>query len=519
MRTKHVPLADTNSFSGIFLDYINKKEELTPFYNLYPSIENFEDLLTTRQLSSHHRSTLVDVLSQQYGPLNTPEAVEFNIHSLTNSKTFTVTTGHQLNIFTGPLYFIYKILTVINTCRQLKAKYHDYHFVPVYWMASEDHDFAEINHFNLFGKKYEWETPQKGPVGKFKPYTLNNLIDQINESLPLFEQAYLDHNNLAGAVRFYVNELFGDQGLVVVDADNKKLKKLFAPIIREDILENRSYTMVTKASQALKDIGYNDQAFSREINFFYMHKDIRERIEKDGELYKVVNTDITLTREELSSLIDHKPHYFSPNVIMRPVYQETILPNLAYVGGPSEIAYWLQLQETFIYYHLNFPILMPRNFVTVFTKSLDRKMKKLKLREQDVFLDVHLLKERYLKRHGENMHELNAEKKKIDQVFNKIKAKAIEIDGSLEGFIRAECSKALKSIENIGKRLKKAEESNNEVAMNQIDSLKEKLFPGGTLQERHDNFLNFYINNHHFVRQVREKLDPFEFSMHILHEA
>ena len=223
MKLEKVTLDETECFAPIFLDYINQKDALKPFYNTFPSVENFEKLIKDRQLSEDHRAILVHVLNRQYGALDKPEAVDFNIHSLGNDKTFTITTGHQLNIFTGPLYFIYKIVTVINACKSLKQQYPDCHFVPVYWMASEDHDLEEISHFNLFGKKYQWETDQKGPVGRMKPHSLNSVIDQLPESVPLFEQAYLDHDNLADAVRYYVNELFGDQGLVVVDADNPNI--------------------------------------------------------------------------------------------------------------------------------------------------------------------------------------------------------------------------------------------------------------------------------------------------------
>ena len=519
MKLEQVNLEETECFSSIFIDYIQQKEGLKPFYDTFPTVQNFESLIEKRQLPMSHRTTLVSLLAEQYGPLPHSETVEFNIHSLTNEKTFTVTTGHQLNIFTGPLYFIYKIVTVINACKQLKAAYPKYHFVPVYWMATEDHDLAEINHFNLFGKKYEWDTPQTGPVGKMKPHSLNALIDSLPEAVPLFEKAYLDHDRLADAVRFYVNELFGDQGLIVVDADHKKLKHLFAPVIKKELFENTSNELVSATSQKLEAAGYKNQAFSREINFFYMENGLRERIVREGEQFKVLNTDKVFSETEMIDLLDKHPEHFSPNVIMRPLYQEVILPNLAYVGGPAEIAYWLQLKDVFDHHEVFFPALMPRVFGLIVNKANEKKVQKLKLTGKQLFQSAHKLKEMYLQKHGENGYELTDERKVMDMVFNRIKAKAEEIDGSLTGFIGAEGAKTFKTLENIAKRLKKAEEQNNETAMSQIDNIKEKLFPGNGLQERHDNFLNFSLNNPGFIPELLEKFDAFSYRFHILHDV
>lgn len=518
MKLEFVDFEETECFSSIFIDYINQKEELKPFYHTFPEDNQFKELIDKRQMSSADRLQLVKVLAEQYGPLNAPEAVEFNIHSLANKKTYSVTTGHQLNIFTGPLYFIYKIVTVINACNHLKTLHPDCHFVPVYWMASEDHDLEEISHFNLFGKKYKWETSQKGSVGKMKPHSINNLIDQLPDPVPLFEKAYLNYDSLSEAVRFYVNELFGNHGLIVLDADDRRLKSLFAPIIEKEIFENKSNELVNASSERLEAAGYKNQAFSREINFFYMEKGLRSRIVREGDKFKVLDTDKEFSKEEIKSLIHEKPELFSPNVIMRPVYQETILPNLAYVGGPAEIAYWLQLKDVFEHHNVFYPALMPRVFSLVVNKALQKKVSKLKLKASDIFKQTHKIKEAYLQKHAESAFDLYAERGLIGEIFDKIKVKTEEIDGSLTGFVGAEGNKVLKSLENISKRLKKAEESNNETAMQQIDTIKEKLFPNGSLQERHDNFLNFYLNQPGFIDMLLLKFDSFAYKFHVLQD-
>ena len=264
---------------------------------------------------------MVKVLKEQYGGLDISQSVSNSINSLSNSKTFTVTTGHQLNIFTGPLYFIYKIVTVINACKTLKQAYPDYNFVPVYWMACEDHDFEEINHFFFEGNKLEWETDQKGAVGRFDPSKLKNIAERLPSGAEFFKDAY-SQGTLGDAARTYVNHLFGEEGLVVVDGDNPELKALFSHVIEDDLFIHSAADKVSNTSSALESLGYKTQVYAREVNFFYLEDGVRERIEKTEDGFVVLDTDIRLSNDEMRKLIQEHPERFSPNVILRPLYQE-----------------------------------------------------------------------------------------------------------------------------------------------------------------------------------------------------
>ncbi len=511
MNVHKIPFEETGLLSQMFLDYIRQKPELKDYYSFSPSIEGLEAALKTRQFSKKNRLILHEVLMEQYGPLAKREANFSNILSLQEEHTFTVTTGHQLNIFTGPLYVIFKIISAINLAKKLKAAFPDYNFVPVYWMASEDHDFEEINHFHLFGKKYVWETEQRGPVGRFAPQSLNFVMEQLPEFARVFEHAYLDHSTLAESVRFYMHELFGDQGLVVVDADHERLKQLFSPIIEADLFEQKSNDLVEETSARLSNAGYSTQVFPRKINFFYLNG-FRERIVEVNGVFSVNNTDLTFTKEELREDLKRNPQRFSPNVIMRPLYQEVILPNIAYLGGPSEVTYWLQLKDNFDHFNIAFPVLLARNFAMIVNKGLSKKVKKLSLPATSLFKSTHELKAWYLEHFQKNEHLLDKEKAEINDIFDRITTKAATIDKSLEGFIGAEGAKTYKSVDNIQKRLKKSLENQNELAMNQISGIKEKLFPNGVPQERYDNYLNFALNNPNFIQTLLDNFDPLEFS-------
>ncbi len=516
MHVEKYSLKDTNSFSAIFLDYINQKEPLTEFYGRFPLVENFENQMKARNFPAANRIVLTDVLEKQYAYVKKSDAVIKNTLLLKDEKTFTITTGHQLNIFSGPLYFIYKIVTVIDACKQLKKVYPDYHFVPVYWMASEDHDFEEINHFHLFGKKYTWETEQKGAVGRFSPSAIKEIMAVLPEKIALFENAYTAHGNLADATRYFVNELFGAEGLVTVEADNANLKSLFKAVVKDDLLNSTAKRLVVASSEKLVSQGYKAQVNPREINFFYLDNELRERIILKENTYRVNNTGIEFSEKELFDLLESNPEKFSPNVIMRPLYQEVILPNLAYVGGPGEIAYWLQLKDMFMHYDIPFPILMPRKFAMVINKATAKKINKLSINTLDLFLSFQDMKTKFLHDNAEGELNLSDELKEVSRVFEAIKSKAGAVDKGMEGFVGAESSKVFKSIKNIEKRLKKSEESKQEVAIKSLEGIKDKLFPGGSPQERHDNFMNFYLNNPDFIKELIEKFEAFDFNYNIL---
>ncbi len=515
MKLEKINLGETGNFSPLFLDYLNQKDSLKAFYNQFPETRNFKKLIEERNFNQDKRNVLFNELTSQYQSLEVTPLVTKNLSLLKETNTFTVTTGHQLNIFTGPLYFIYKIVTTINTCEVLSKAYPRYDFVPVYWMASEDHDFDEISYFNLFNQKHQWQTDQTGPVGRFSTESIQTLIKELPEKVEIFEKAY-SQSNLADAVRQYVNEIFGSYGLIVVDADSRALKSLFTPVIKNEFANGASNLKATETTEVLEIAGYKSQIFSREINLFYLENGLRERFEKNGDKYQVLNTELSFSAEEIETLIESKPECFSPNVVLRPLYQEIILPNIAYIGGPAEIAYWLQLKGVFDASNVPFPALMPRNFGLVINKSTQKKIEKVGLSTAELFKDTHEIKTNFVDKAAETDFNLNQEKDHLDNFFGDLKNKASEIDGSLEGYIGAERAKAQKMLDNIEKRLKKSEEKKHETALSQIDSIKEKLFPNGSLQERTDNFLNFYLNNPNFIQEIKDSFDPFDFRFNIL---
>jgi bacillithiol biosynthesis cysteine-adding enzyme BshC len=520
MQHKKIPLADTKSFSSFFLDYIQQKESLKPFYHRFPILENFKDQIQDKSQTfpQTHRDVLTRVLLDQYKTLKSTDVVTKNIESLRDPKTFTITTGHQLNIFTGPLYFIYKIVTVINACKKLKSLYPEYNFVPVYWMASEDHDYDEIKYFRLYGKKYVWETVQTGAVGRFKTTGLDQLINEVPGDTQIFRDAYLKNKTLADAVRHYVHALFGNEGLVVIDADNRELKTLFAPVMEDDIIGNKTVSLVDSTNEELEGLGYKTQVFCRDVNFFYLDEGLRTRIERQGERYLAVETDISFSKDEILDIIQKTPEKISPNVILRPLYQEWILPNLAYVGGPAENIYWLQLKKVFNHHSVPFPMLMPRNFALVIGHAIARKLAKTGLDLPLFFESKDFIFNHWTRENSTNDLTVENERKVIRDIYDQLKKRAESIDVTLGPFNSAEQKRVLRGLEKFEHKLLRAEKRRHSDKLRQIEVVKDSLFPNGGLQERTDNFLNFYQEDKTFVSKLITHLDPFDYSFNILIE-
>ncbi|MEX2592087.1 MAG: bacillithiol biosynthesis cysteine-adding enzyme BshC [Anditalea sp.] len=507
----------TGQFTSIFLDYIQQKESLQPFYHLFPTMENFRKLAERRTFDEQRRAVLVHSLKAQYEGFDITEQIGHNIQSLEHSNTFTVTTGHQLNLFTGPLYFFYKIVSTINLADKLNQAYPAYRFVPVYWMASEDHDFAEINHFHFDGEVFSWDTDQMGAVGEFKlDKGIKDLLKRLAFVPDFFKKAYLEHTTLADAVRYYVNHLFGEKGLIIVDGNNKDLKTLFRPVIKDDLLNNRANELVNKTSEKMEHLGYKGQIYPREINFFYLDKGLRERIAKVGEKFQVLDKDLSFSENEMLDLIENSPEKFSPNVVMRPLYQEYILPNIAYLGGPAEVAYWLQLKSVFEFYQTDFPAVMPRNFVMILDNKAQRKIQALELSDREIFSDYVSWKKDYVRNNSGQDISLSKEKEALSGVFDQLRENAMKIDPTLKGSSMAAKTRANKILDQFSVKLRKAEERNLASALRQMQDLKEMLFPGGNPQERKNNFLMFYLEDPKFIEKLYSHLDPLNFDFIIL---
>jgi bacillithiol biosynthesis cysteine-adding enzyme BshC len=475
-------------------DYVCGAEAIHPFYKYVPSIDVFKKAITDKNTEKYDRKLLVEVITGQYVGIEDQPA---NIAALGINTTYTVTTGHQLCLFSGPLLFIYKILSTIKLAEALQKKYPDNCFVPIFWMASEDHDFKEVNNTYVYHEKLEWADHQKGKVGAYTTRSLASVIEQMEELisnkkwakpvLKLLKEAYLGQGSLSAATRQLIHHLFGKYGLVVVDGDDRRLKEKFRDIIEDDLLHHIPHRLIGNTSAKLAE-NYKPQAHYREINTFYMTPHLRERIEKEGEgRFKFSGTTPSVTKSELLSLLQNHPERFSPNVVLRPLYQEKILPNLAYVGGPGELAYWFQLRSLFEHYGINFPVLVLRNSIMLLEKSMVKRIKKLGLTVKDLLKPHDPLVKEFLNRASAEATSVEGEQNQLNELFRGLLSRLKKRDPGLAAMAEAEHKRAVKGLKKVQEKMIKAEKINKESSIRQLKKLNEMLYPGGMPQERREN--------------------------------
>jgi len=530
MEIEYIDRKTTNKFGANALRILDQSnEDVQAFINRPFDLSNFKDQIDEKNttFSAKQRTLLASSLEKLYSKNNLlDDKRKKRIHSLKDEKTFTVSTGHQLSLFTGPLYFIYKIFHVIKLAESLKKQYPEYNFIPIYWMASEDHDFDEIKTIQLFNQNYSWESNQEGAVGRFKlneitsfKLSLEERFSNDAEILDLIKNNYNESDHLANATFKFVSQLFDKHDLLVIDADNQALKNSFRSVFEEELVGQFSNKAVEKTNIELENKGFKKQIHSREINLFYINEqNKRSRIIQENGLYQT--DEKKFTKEEILLELKNHPERFSPNVVLRPLYQEFILPNLAYVGGAGEISYWLQLKGVFEKANIPYPIIQVRNSIQIIEKSVLKKMEKLGLSTIDIFATTEELKKQYLLKNASEELDFEQLDSLANELASNIENAITKVDGGLKGYAQSEVAKFNKQMNGVKQKLIRQKKKLEEDSMNQIENINERLFPNDTLQERKLNVLQFFVKHgvSKFMEEIYEVINPEENRLIILKE-
>ena len=500
---KSFPILELPIVNPLINAYLGEKDEIRPFFNLLPLKSNVEEQIKQRKDFYINRALLVAVLKEQYANTQTSLLTNENILSLLSENTFTVTAGHQLCLLGGPNYLIIKICSVIATCKKLKAENPTYKFVPVFWLASEDHDFEEVSTINLFGRKLKWNTQQGGALGRYKKNNFDKIFSELTDYfsnnseivkiIEDYKQFFSPEETYSQSFKKWINYLFGEHGLIIIDADSQKLKDSFCSIILKELTESSASLKVADAGKKLKDLGYIEQLKFDGTALFYLSENGRTKIVKNESHFQI--GDKKYSEQELLELVSKEPENFSPNAALRPLYQEYILPNIAFIGGGGELSYWLQLKELFELHKISFPMLCLRDSVFIIDSANYTRFKSFNYSWNDLFKSLELLKKEYLSTVEFEEISLVNEIDNLKTILLNIKSKVENIDKSLIASVEAEEKRITTALTTIENKLNKVNKAKFEKELNQIKKLKEFLFPQNNLQERFINHLNLIEGN------------------------
>ena len=528
VRVDHVSFRDSGQFSARDVAYAEHDKRLLSFAQAPPTVEAFAGAIARRRDTPTDRETLVAVTREQYRAYGVKPPK--HLGRLTDPGAFTVVTAHQASLFLGPLYYVYKILSAVQIARQLTEAYPETYVVPVFVLGAEDHDLDEIDHLTVEGRRIRWATDQTGSTGAMQLEGIEAAIDEVAEALgdslsakqavETLRKVYRPDRTLGQATAAYVAQLFQAYGVVVVNLNDVRYKRAFAPLIEREVIGRVSRPLVEATQAELETAGFSAQAFAREINFFYLQPGRRDRIERDVNGYRVVDTDLHFAEEAMRAEIAEHPERFSPNVVMRPLLQELCLPNLAYVGGGGELAYWLERRSQFEAFGLPFPILVRRDSAWWIEQRHALRMERYGITAAELLGDTDALLRTYVKTHHDVDLDFAPAVERIEAVFADVSARAASVDATLERRPLATAAHARKRLRDLETRLVRELKKQKQREVGAIRAVAEALVPGGGLQERTESFLPLYVRHgSRFFDALLEAFDPLRMELKVFTEV
>lgn len=529
---RQIPVA-AGGFSELFFDYVYDFKEVQKFYRYdFRNSHSYQTILENLTSKQVDRATLARVLTEQNTQFSSPAKTFEHIALMERPTTFAVVTGQQVGLFGGPLYTVFKTITTIKLAERLKAKFPECDFVPVFWVEGEDHDFAEMNNAAVFDSESKaarveylpgGQMPERnpGPVGELK---FDTSIDQTitvlesylqkteftDEILRRLKECYATGRTFNQAFTSWMNYLFEDYGLVFISSNHTDLKRLLSPLFVREISDfPRTSQLVIDASAEL-EARYHAQVKPKSVNLFLFHKGGRYLIEPREHDFSLKGTRHFLQKDELLAIAQNSPELLSPNVILRPLAQDTLLPTAAYVAGPSEVAYHAQLGPVYDHFGVTQPIVYPRASGSFIEERLERSMEKYNLELATFFDDT----DRIIATVLEQIAEVNVEEifgstnRLVHDALNELKFGLKEIDQTLLGALEGMKSKIDGNLDVLKEKAFAAQKRRNDIAIRQIEKAANSLLPNGSLQEREINVI-YYMNKYgpDLVKWLTAELD------------
>lgn len=528
-----INFCDLPGQQNLFLDYLYEFENVSDYYK-----HNFRDREQYKKIFQNITESnnalnlnLRDLIESQYTDLVQSTKTQNNIEAFSKENTLAVVTGQQLGILGGPLYTFYKIITAIKLSDHLNSRYDEYNFVPVFWLEGDDHDFNEIRSINIFnndnnleniGYKEEMEPEEaKQSVGLLSfDESIVDVFNAIESTLrntefkgPLLENLksiYSKNKSIKTSFRQLLHSLFDESGLVMIDPQDRHVKELLKPVFRKEINDFREHTKsLVEVSAKLEEV-YVAQAKINPVNLFFSTDDGRYSIEPVENDFRLKRKRKSFTKEELLELVENEPERFSPNVLLRPICQDYILPTAFYVGGPAEVSYFAQVTLLYDFFKIETPIIYPRSSATLLEANINKTLYKYEVSINDIFMGVDDLKKRVVDSLTDNKVDdiFSDAFSEVEVTFDKLKEKLFEFDKTVADSSKKYRAKIFNSLNELKGKAEQAQSQKFEVTLRQLDRAGNLLFPNGQLQERIVNYI-YYANKYGdvFLNTIFDKLE------------
>jgi bacillithiol biosynthesis cysteine-adding enzyme BshC len=537
-----INFADLPDQHELFIDYLYNFDKVKNYYKYnFRDKEEFIKIFKKRsELSVERRTILSEIVERQYAAMNISDKTSKNISLLKQKNTLAVVTGQQLGILGGPLYTFYKIITAIKLCNNLNERYDDYTFVPVFWLEGDDHDFEEVKSINVLDENnnvkkisYEDEIPEdenKGSIGFLK---LNNDINRFFDELEKELRETEFRNELISKLRSFYSEgrtfkdafkdllfwIFDSFGLIIFDPQDTEIKNILKPLFKKEISDFRAHSEKLVHISACLEEEYHAQVKIRPINLFYHTDEGRYLIEPVENEFRLKRKRKKFTYDELMALIESEPERFSPNVILRPVVQDYLLPTAFYIGGPSEVSYFAQVMPLYNIYQVEPPIIYPRSSATILEKNIASVLEKYNLKLPEVFIDHGRLKDKVIESISPNSLDdiFSHISNEIELTFDKLKERLFEFDKTVADASTKYRQKTIHYLDELKGKAVDAQRKKHEITLRQIDKLSSAVYPKSNFQEREFNFVYFvYRYGIGLIDKIYEELSINKFEHQII---
>lgn len=526
-----VSFTDIPHTPRLFVDFLYHFAEVSEFYG---SMHRSDRWLSTRAKDvasrARWRRLLVEVLHDQNRRFGSGDPTPANIDRLADPESVAVVTGQQAGLFTGPLLTLYKALTAVAVAADFRRQ--GIAAVPVFWINSEDHDVEEVNRCGIVGRDGQWreiryagaEEDRGKPVADL---VLTGDIDRAigellaalpnSEFLPRIEadvrSAYVAGARFVEGFARLLGRLLSGSGLILFDPSDARLKPALVPLFRRVLTHSRGLgAAVREQTEKLRQRGYrppihldDDSTF-----LFFQEEGKRRALVRTGRRLGVKGSSTTFTEEEVLHLIAEEPHRFSPNVALRPLVQDTLLPTLIYVGGPTEIAYFAQLTPLYPACDVIEPVIWPRASLTLIEPRYAAMMAKYGLRFTDLFAGADALRaavvERSLKQ--DHLALFDHTEEVVTEQLAYLRQVLVEVDPTLDRTALKAVEKVRHQIENLRRHFIEARAQRDAVLSQQIQRLTAVLAPDKKLQERELNGFYFFARyGYGLLERVRREIE------------